>query len=614
MAAFAPLATFEERFDEMLREVVALGYRAIDLWSAHLHYSWATPEHVAIARALLQEHRIAVTSYASAVGANPAELRAACRLCAELNIPIIATGFLHLFREDKTTTVSILRDFGIMFAFENHPEGSAEEVLRIIGEGDEDVVGVALDTGWCGTQKWDALQAVKDLWPRLKAVHLKDVKAPRGEPTGKGLIDMGHETCALGDGVAPVREVLELLVQRGFRGPIGIEHEPETHDPRPELEESLKRAQGWLSKVEVTAPFELRVVVVGCGNIANAYGEALRERPEIRIMGACDIDTARAASWVQQHGGRVYSSLDEALRDTQVDAIVNLTIQQAHVEVVTRALTAGKHVHSEKPLAPTYAEAKALVDLAETKGLLLSCAPVTWLGEAQQTAWKLIREGNIGEPRVAYASVDWGRIESWHPNPAPFYAVGPVFDVGIYPITLLTAWFGPVRHVTAGGGILLPERKTLNGEPYTIEAHNFSITALEFESGLIARLTASFYVGEPAENRSMLEVHGDLGSVNLDWMAATAPVRLGKFGESYKRVPPVRPALRFIDWSAGVAGLARAVRTGEPLATTGAQAAHVVQVIEGVHRSISEGRRITVKSRFAPPAMMPWAEAGFPRA
>ena len=81
-------------------------------------------------------------------------------------------------------------------------------------------------------------------------------------------------------------------------------------------------------------------------------------------MGASDLDPSRARDWTAKHGGRAYATLDEVLADPQVEAVVNLTIQQAHVEVVTRSLEAGKHVHSEKPLAPSYAEAEKLVDLS----------------------------------------------------------------------------------------------------------------------------------------------------------------------------------------------------------------------------------------------------------
>src|SRR6185295_17646095 len=137
------------------------------------------------------------------------------------------------------------------------------------------------------------------------------------------------------------------------------------------------------------------------------------------------------------------------------DIVINLTVHHAHYQVTKRALEAGKHVYSEKPLALTSSEARELVTLAASRGLRLGCSPSTFLGEAQQTAATVIRSGRLGPVRAVYAEVNWGRIETWHPAPAPFYDVGVLVDVGVYPLTLLTAFLGPARRVQASGGLLL---------------------------------------------------------------------------------------------------------------------------------------------------------------
>lgn len=610
-AWFAPLETFEDRFDSLLGEIKALGFQSIDLWCAHLHWRWATPQHIETAKSLLGKHGLAVRSYPAWVMGGPADLHAVCRLCAALDIPYFV-GNCQLFADDRAAAVAILREHGVGYAIENHPEKSAAEMLARLGSGDEDLVGIGLDTGWCATAGWDALQAVKELGSRLFAVHLKDVKPRRAEKTGLQFIDMGHETCRLGDGIVPIRAIVEHLRVTGFRGSIGIEHEPETYNPSDEVRESRERVESWWDAVQVKEPAPpLRIAVVGCGNIAGQYGDALKQYNEIKILGAHDLDASRAKDWVSKYGGQVYTSLDAVLADPQVEAVVNLTIQQAHVEVITKCLQAGKHVHSEKPLAPTFSEARKLVDLAMSRGLRLSCAPVTWLGEAQQTAWNLIREGRIGTPRVAYAAVDWGRIETWHPNPAPFYAAGPVFDVAVYPISLLTAWFGPVRKVSAGGGLLLPERVTKDGKPFRVTTEDWTAAVLEFASGLLVRLTANFYVMNASQWQATLDFHGDAGSINTEWFAATAPVRLCANGGKYHRIPPVREPLGtgrwYVDWAAGVVGLWRGLRFSQPHPTTGAHAAHVVEIMEAVHRSLREGRSIHLTGDFHPPEPMPWA-------
>jgi predicted dehydrogenase/sugar phosphate isomerase/epimerase len=610
-AWFSPLATFEARFDEMLAEVKALGFQAIDLWGAHLNWAWATPYHIETAKRLLEKHGLAVRSYASWVMGGPENLHAACRLCAALDIPYFV-GNCELLTKDRAQAVAILREHGVGCAYENHPEKSAAEVLGIIGDGDEDVVGVGLDVGWCATQKWDALSAVKDLGHRLFAIHLKDVKAPRAEKTGLMFVDMGHETCRAGDGIVGLRAVVEHLRAINFSGSIGVEHEPETFDPREDIRESRERIISWWDAVQVKEPAPpMKVAVVGCGNIAGSYGEAMRRYPQLKIMGASDLDPARVQEWVGKNGGKAYASLDEVLADPEVETVVNLTIQQAHVEVITKCLHAGKHVHSEKPLAPTYADAMKLVDLAAKKNLRLSCAPVTWLGEAQQTTWKLIRDGRIGTPRVVYATVDWGRIESWHPNPAPFYAAGPVFDVAVYPIAMLTAWFGPIRQVIAGGGILMPDRTTKDGKPFKVPTEDWTAAVLDFKCGLKARLCANFYVVNPTQHQATIDFHGDAGSISTEWFAATAPVRLCANGGQYRRIPPVRQVAGvgswYVDWAAGVVALWEGLRTNQPHPTGGAQAAHVVEVMEAVHRSAREGRAIQLVGDFPAPPPQPWA-------
>lgn len=608
---FAPLETFEARFDALLAEIKALGFGTIDLWCAHLHWRWATPQHIETAKALLGKHGLGVRSYSAWVMGGPADLHAACRLCVALDIPYFV-GNCQLFTDDRPAAVAILREHGVGYAIENHPEKSAAEIIARLGPGDEDVVGVGLDVGWCGTEGWDALAAVKELGARMFAIHLKDVKPRRAEKTGLQFVDMGHETCRLGDGIVPVRAVVDHLRAIGFRGSISIEHEPETYNPGDEVRESRERVESWWDAVQVKESIPpLRVAIVGCGNIAGQYGEALKRCPEIKILGAQDLDSARAQDWAGKYGGQAYASLDAVLADPSVEAVVNLTIQRAHVEVVTQCLAAGKHVHSEKPLAPTYAEAKKLVELAAAKGLRLSCAPVTWLGEAQQTAWKLIRDGHIGTPRVAYAAADWGRIETWHPNPAPFYATGPVFDVAVYPISLLTAWFGPVKKVTAGGGLLLPDRVAKDGKPFRIATEDWTASVLEFASGMQARLTANFYVMNASQWQATLDFHGDAGSINTEWFASTAAVRHCANGGSYRRVPPLRESAGtgrwYVDWAAGVVGLARGLRAKQPHPTTGAHAAHVVEVMEAVHRALREGRAIHLTSDFHLPEPQHWA-------
>lgn len=86
--------------------------------------------------------------------------------------------------------------------------------------------------------------------------------------------------------------------------------------------------------------------------------------------------------------GKANASLDDMQADPKIDLVVNLTVQHAHPEVITKCLKNGGHVHSDDEIALDYSVAKALVDLAAEKGLRLSCSPITDMGAAQQTMWQ----------------------------------------------------------------------------------------------------------------------------------------------------------------------------------------------------------------------------------
>jgi len=348
---------------------------------------------------------------------------------------------------------------------------------------------------------------------------------------------------------------------------------------------------------------------VGTGNIAGGYARDVLTHPEIRLVAATDLDRDRAAIFAAEHCCRAHETLDDLLGDVAVDIVVNLTVHHAHYEVTKRALDAGRHVYSEKPLALRSTEAAELVALARERGVRLGGSPSTFLGEAQQTAAALIRSGRLGPVRAVYADASWGRIETWHPAPAPFYDVGALVDVGVYPLTLATTMLGPARSVRASAWYLKRERTTLDGTAFQIGSPDFVLAAINLDGGAVVRLTATFYVGPPARLRGSFEFHGDDASLALgSFQEFDAAVEIGAFGTDYEPITPVRPPFRGIAWARGVAEMAAAIEEGRPHRASAEQAAHVVDILEAAATSIAEdGRPIEVSSTFSPPELMPWA-------
>jgi predicted dehydrogenase len=352
----------------------------------------------------------------------------------------------------------------------------------------------------------------------------------------------------------------------------------------------------------------LRVAVVGCGHIAKSYAQTLAPHDEVAIVGATDLDLDRADAFVGEWGGRRYASFAAILEDPEVDLVLNLTTQDAHTDVIRAALNAGKHVYSEKPLALSYHEAAELVALAHERGTRLACAPMTFLGEAQQTAWKVLRAGELGTLKVAYAEANWGRLEDWHPDPTAFYQAGALFDVAPYAVTYLTTVLGPATSAVAVAKVALPDRTRLDGSSFTIDSPDFAVGMIEFASGVVARLTANFYVHKLNSKQRGLEFHGDSGSLYLgSWQEFDAGVEVAGYGEEYRAVPFVREPYRGTEWGRGIVEMAQAIEQGRPHRVTGEHAAHVTEILWALTESSRTRREVPIQSTFTPPEPMEWA-------
>ena len=87
------------------------------------------------------------------------------------------------------------------------------------------------------------------------------------------------------------------------------------------------------------------------------------------------------------------------LSNPDVDLVVNLTIPAMHIEISSRAVAAGKHVWTEKPLGLDRESTRALLREADAAGVRIGSAPDTILGPGFQTAKRAIAEGVIGTPQ-----------------------------------------------------------------------------------------------------------------------------------------------------------------------------------------------------------------------
>lgn len=228
---------FAEKFEELVVQVKACGFDSLELWVAHLDPFQATPEMIQQAVKILEKHNMKVHSYTAGFGTPGVSRDEAVRIfetARAIGARVLAQGF---HPANGPIVQELAQTYGIRMGLENHPEKTPQEAIDKIRDF-APWVGVAIDTGWFATQGYDPVQAVRELKDYIVHVHLKDIRAAGS-----------HETCALGDGVVDVREVLAALKEIGYNGVITIEHEPMDYDPTDDVIKSLERAKRWWAEL-----------------------------------------------------------------------------------------------------------------------------------------------------------------------------------------------------------------------------------------------------------------------------------------------------------------------------------------------------------------------------
>ncbi len=240
------------------------------------------------------------------------------------------------------------------------------------------------------------------------------------------------------------------------------------------------------------------VSIIGCGFVADLYMRSLQAMEGLTVVGVHDHNAERLSRFCDHWNVPAIGSLDALLDQHPRDGVVlNLTNPSAHFEINSACLSAGCHTYSEKPLAMTVNEAKALHAKAEAAGLMLASAPCSVLGEAAQTMGHALRNSIAGTPRVIYAELDDGFVpqaayKKWISDsgaPWPFedeFRVGCTLEHAGYYLGWLISWFGSVRTVVAASAETIPDKEGTG--PF---APDVSVATLFFENGPMTRLTCS---------------------------------------------------------------------------------------------------------------------------
>jgi len=364
---------------------------------------------------------------------------------------------------------------------------------------------------------------------------------------------------------------------------------------------------------------ELKVGIIGCGNISTAYLELAPRFVGYEVVACADLNPELASEQAAQFNCRALS-VDKLLADDSIDLVVNLTVPAAHFEVSSAILSSGKHVYSEKPYVLSLQEGSDLKALAAKNKLRIGSAPDTFLGGSHQRARECVDAGTIGTIVGGSCYFQTHGMENWHPNPDFFYQVGggPVLDMGAYYLSNLIQLLGPVKQVVAMANKPQTQRtigsEPRSGEVIPVEVDTTVNSIIEFDQGAQITFGASWDVW--ASEHNLIELHGSKQSMFVpDPNHFGGRVRISD-GENEQTFEPMTTlsALNYTDSNGemranyrgiGLADMAVAILENREHRCNGELALHVIDVMMSILTSAESGRVEKITTTCARPAAMP---------
>ncbi len=369
---------------------------------------------------------------------------------------------------------------------------------------------------------------------------------------------------------------------------------------------ALAGAAMLLSSVESLASLspdkKIKVAVIGCGSVSGQYLPHLSKSPYVELVSCCDIIYERALSRAKEFNiPYSYLHIDQLLSGAPFDLLLTLTDMQEHGRLNKQALLAGKNVWSEKPMANTYEEGKALFDLARSKGLRIWGAPAVVNSPQFAFMSKTLQEGKLG--RVAAAHGHYGHTgPTWS---AFFYEKGggSMPDLGVYNLATLTGLLGPARSVMAMTTIVNPERTVDNKGKIKVEAEDNAMILMEHANGVLSHVQCGFNYFDPhghegkGQTQSTIRIWGDsgnMGMIGYDW----APFGV-ELATSWTEPPKIMAEdTKGYVWQEGASVIAESMVKGMEPRIAAEHALHVLEVIEAARNSSKSGKKILLRSTF----------------
>jgi predicted dehydrogenase len=323
----------------------------------------------------------------------------------------------------------------------------------------------------------------------------------------------------------------------------------------------------------------LRVACIGMGWWSDVLADAIVRSGKLKIAACYTRSEEKRAKFAAKYGCKAAPSYAAILEDRSIEAIVNTTPNNVHLETTRAAAAAGKHVFLDKPIANTIPEARAITEACRKSGVVLAIGYQR--RRESQFRWlrKQIDDGGFGRLVNAEANISRDRLgkidlSSWRYT-AEGMPGGVMLQIGVHYTDVLEYLLGPVKAVSGSLAQLV-----LPGDNPDVAS-----LILEHESGALSTVNASY---ASASEYYLMNVYGKEASAYYDFHQG---LRFLKRGAERSEPVAVAKIDAFVD---ELEEFARAARGKGKPEMDGDAATRSLAVIRAGIESARTGRRVTV--------------------
>lgn len=326
--------------------------------------------------------------------------------------------------------------------------------------------------------------------------------------------------------------------------------------------------------------------VIGVGLMGSMFAQMVTQLPQARLVGLHDVDEPRAKKLADSLQTRSYTSYEDLLEQSELDAVIIATPDREHLAPVKAATTRHKHILVEKPLAGSRSEAEQIVNLAKKAGVQLMVGQTLRFDPTFIAARNAVARGDIGELVHVYTRHDGSIWEGKKHGPRTTVT----FFLGVHD-------FDALRFIT-GHEITKVFARRVRKVLTDLDTDDAVIASLCFDNGVIGTTEVSWYLPERGDYSTsvMVDIFGSHGHIHLEPYNCGMTMISG--GKDWSRpvlqysFEPIMYGKMIGVYQNELEHFVNCVITGQPPAVTGEDGLAAVAVAEAVEYSLREGKEI----------------------